>query len=171
MVSDIYLFVFLFGLIFLFSCEKVADKNKDILQQNYNQIDSLLIDENKEMSLLDSLFYKLNNEIILNKNEVDSLFFFISHDMFDEAQAESIGIHMYENLRPKRLNYQIMSNCLAELSFSERELLLKIFIQLMCIDIGEDKYVFDEFINDYPLFKGSKSAKEAFLNCIDNQVN
>ena len=40
----------------------------------------------------------------------------------------------------------------------------------MCIDLGEENYLYENFVNDFELFKNNISAKKAFKACMDNQV-
>jgi hypothetical protein len=85
----------------------------------------------------------------------------------DESKSEEIGYQLFEYLKNNQLNNTAFLSYLNGKDTKEK--VIKSLIQIMCIDIGEEKYTYDTFIKDFEMFSNSISAKNAFNECMRNQ--
>lgn len=88
----------------------------------------------------------------------------------DEAKSEEVGYVLFEHLRKNKSKNNSFLQHLSKKEKVFRDTILKELIQIMCIDLGEENYLYENFVNDFELFKNSISAKKAFKACMENQV-
>jgi hypothetical protein len=92
----------------------------------------------------------------------------------DASLAESIGGSLFNCMKNNILSNNAFLSYLNKKETSYKEKILYEAAFIMCLDIqGEkylnEKYSYDIFIKDFPMFSNSVSAKEAFDRCMDSQ--
>ncbi|MDR2854028.1 MAG: hypothetical protein LBV31_01840 [Prevotellaceae bacterium] len=112
----------------------------------------------------DKLRYKkkLENDdyIIINK-------FLLTNT--DESQSEELGYLLYEYLRNDAAKNTDYLDFLENQSIANKDSILCLLIQSMCIDLGEDDYNYEKLIKDFCIFKGNTLAQKKLNECINNQ--
>lgn len=88
----------------------------------------------------------------------------------DESKSEEVGYTLFEYLRKNKSKNNSFLQHLSKKEKAFKDAIMKELIQIMCIDLGEENYLYENFLNDFELFKNSVSAKKAFKACMDNQV-
>jgi hypothetical protein len=87
----------------------------------------------------------------------------------DESKSEEIVYQLFDYLKGKPLNNSDFISYLNEKGSPLKEKALTALIQIMCIDIGEENYSYDNFIKDFYLFNNNAFAKKAFNECMGDQ--
>jgi hypothetical protein len=95
-------------------------------------------------------------------------------DIFDKGKniegGEGIGYCIFEYFKNNPSNNISFMLYLNNKDTSFQDKIQKWLVQIMCIDISEENYTYDTFVKDFDMFQNSVSAKNAFNDCIENQV-
>jgi len=112
---------------------------------------------------------KMEKQEKLTEADYDCICDFLFKDESVEG-GEGIGYQLFEYLRGNTLNNSAFIFYLNGKESTLKEKVLTALIRTMCIDIGEENYSYDTFVKDFDMFSNSTSAKKAFNECIENQV-
>lgn len=118
------------------------------------------------------LMSKLERKEKLTDAEFQHLCYLLLKDTsVDESFGEGFGNSIFQYFRSNSENARSFGVYLDQNQSSDKERILKEMVFIMCIDIGEEKYSYDRFIEDFELFNNSASAQESFDRCIANWVD
>ncbi len=103
---------------------------------------------------------KLANEIPLDEN--DCLFILVDTTL-DDGHSEGIGNHLFNFLCGYPKSNKLFINARKGFTKEEGDKKLLGLMDLMSIDIVLAEYEnYEEFLDDFPMFKGCKGAEELF---------
>jgi hypothetical protein len=88
----------------------------------------------------------------------------------DEAESEEVGYVLFEYLKDRKKINKLFLSYLNGKTDAYKNKVMEGMVQIMCIDIGEENYDYERFINEFSLFDGNLDAKKAFEECMNNQV-
>ena len=109
---------------------------------------------------------KLANEIPLDENDC---LFILSDTTLDEGHSEGVGNYLFNYLCGYPKSNKLFTNVQKNFSSQEGDQKLISLMELMSIDIALAEYEnYEEFLGDFPMFKGCKGAEEQFNSIIDN---
>lgn len=157
-------------LLLIASCNDTIKKNtgNSVMASDLKQASN---DTVKVLPMIDiiSILRKMKKQENL---EVEECKFFLDflHKNNDEARSEEIGYVLYNYLKGKPSNNKHFDDYLSKKETSFKEEVYINMVLVMCIDLGEGKYSYESFIKDFRIFKNSDSAKKAFEECMNNQV-
>lgn len=89
----------------------------------------------------------------------------------DESSSEGVGYTLFEYLKGNKLANDGYVAILNKKDSAYKEKILEKLIQIMCIDLGDEKYTYEKLISDFSLFKESNAAQKALKTCMDNKVD
>lgn len=89
----------------------------------------------------------------------------------DESFSEEIGFTLFEYLKGNGNRNKIFASVFKTKDITYKNKVLKALIQVMCIDLGEEKYTYVKLLKDFSIFEGSSSVKTAFDTCLSNLVD
>ena len=109
---------------------------------------------------------KLANEIPLDENDC---LFILTDTTLDDGHSEGIGNHLFNFLCGYPKSNKLFINARKGFTKEESDKKLLGLMDLMSIDIVLAEYEnYEEFLDDFPMFKGCKGAEEKFKSIIDN---
>ena len=109
---------------------------------------------------------KLANEIPLDENDC---LFILTDTTLDEGHSEGVGNYLFNYLCGYPKSNKLFTNVQKNFSSQEGDQKLISLMELMSIDIALAEYEnYEEFLGDFPMFKGCKGAEEQFNSIIDN---
>lgn len=137
-----------------------VDSNKNIINKKAELSDKL------DISIVVS---RMHDKKELSEGDYITLYDFLLKNT-DESKSEEVGYTLFEYLRKNKSKNNSFLQHLSKKEKAFKDTIMKELIQIMCIDLGEENYLYENFVNDFELFKNSISAKKAFKACMDNQV-
>ena len=103
---------------------------------------------------------KLANEIPLDENDC---LFILADTTLDDGHSEGIGNHLFNFLCGYPKSNKLFINARKDFTKEEGDKKLLGLMDLMSIDIVLAEYEnYEEFLGDFPMFKGCKGAEELF---------
>jgi hypothetical protein len=123
--------------------------------------------ESKDIFMVEE---KMKNKAILNDVDYGIIGKFLTQ-LKDESLSEGVGLSLFEYLQGNGSANEGYVSYLNKKSNAYKEKVLGKLIEIMCIDLGEDKYTNDKLISDFSVFKGSNAAQAALNTCIANHVD
>ena len=109
---------------------------------------------------------KLANEIPLDENDC---LFILTDTTLDDGHSEGIGNYLFNFLCGYPKSNKLFTNAQKNFSSEEGDMKLMSLMNLMSIDIALAEYEnYEEFLGDFPMFKGCKGAEEKFKSIEDN---
>ena len=109
---------------------------------------------------------KLANEIPLDENDC---LFILADTTLDDGHSEGIGNYLFNLLCGHPKSNKLFTNARKDFTKEESDKKLLGLMDLMSIDIVLAEYEnYEEFLDDFPMFKGCKGAEEKFKSIIDN---
>ncbi len=103
---------------------------------------------------------KLANEIPLDENDC---LFILADTTLDDGHSEGIGNHLFNFLCSYPKSNRLFIDARKGFTKEEGDKKLLGLMDLMSIDIVLDEYEnYEEFLDDFPMFKGCKGAEELF---------
>jgi len=109
---------------------------------------------------------KLANEIPLDENDC---LFILTDTTLDEDHSEGVGNYLFNYLCGYPKSNKLFTNAQKNFSSEEGNQKLISLMDLMSIDIALAEYEnYEEFLGDFPMFKGCKGAEEKFKSIEDN---
>jgi len=123
--------------------------------------------ESKDIFMVEE---KMKNKAALNDVDYGIIGKFLTQNK-DESISEGIGSSLYDYFQRNASANDGYVAFLNKKDNAYREKVLGKFIDMMCIDLGEDKYTYDKLLSDFPLFKGSNAAEKALKTCIANHLD
>ena len=124
---------------------------------------------NKDSSDFSIVLSRMNNQKELIDADYNTIIDFLLTNN-NESNSEEVGYAIFEYLKKNKYGNVGFALQLNKKEKSLKDTLLSRLVQIMCIDLGEEDYTYEVFINDFELFKNSASAKKAFKDCMRNQV-
>lgn len=137
-----------------FTKNEVVKKKEVVVKQSHSNITEVSMKMQKQKKLTEADYICICNFLLNNK---------------DESQSEEIGYCLFEYLKGKELNNSAFISFLNKKDISFKEKVECALVQIMCIDIGEDNYSYNKFIEDFSMFKNSPFAMKVFNECMSNQ--
>ena len=111
---------------------------------------------------------KLANEIPLDENDC---LFILTDTTLDDGHSEGIGNYLFNFLCGYPKSNKLFTNAQKNFSSEEGDQKLISLMDLMSIDIALAEYEnYEEFLGDFPMFKGCKGAEEKFKSIKDNML-
>jgi hypothetical protein len=120
--------------------------------------------ESKDIFMVEK---KMKNKAILNEVDYGIIGKFLTQNK-DESISEGVGMSLYEYLQGNESANEGYVSFLNKKDNVYKEKVLGKLIDIMCIDLGEDKYTYDKLTSDFSVFKGSNAAQKALNTCIAN---
>ncbi|MBQ6743104.1 MAG: hypothetical protein IJR04_11050 [Bacteroidales bacterium] len=109
---------------------------------------------------------KLANGIPLDENDC---LFILTDTTLDEGHSEGVGNYLFNYLCGYPKSNKLFTNAQKNFSSEEGDMKLMSLMDLMSIDIALAEYEnYEEFLGDFPMFKGCKGAEEKFKSIVDN---
>ena len=109
---------------------------------------------------------KLANGIPLDENDC---LFILTDTTLDEGHSEGVGNYLFNYLCGYPKSNKLFTNAQKNFSSEEGDQKLMSLMDLMSIDIALAEYEnYEEFLGDFPMFKGCKGAEEKFKSIEDN---
>lgn len=109
---------------------------------------------------------KLDDGIPLD--EADCLFI-LTDTTLDDGHSEGIGNYLFNFLCGHPKSNKLFTNARKDFTKEEGDKKMLGLMNLMSIDIVLAEYEnYEEFLGDFPMFKGCKGAEEKFKSIIDN---
>lgn len=109
---------------------------------------------------------KLADGIPLDENDC---LFILTDTTLDDGHSEGIGNHLFNFLCGYPKSNKLFINARKGFTKEESDKKLLGLMDLMSIDIVLAEYEnYEEFLGDFPMFKGCKDAEEKFKSIIDN---
>ena len=103
---------------------------------------------------------KLANEIPLDENDC---LFILADTTLDDGHSEGIGNYLFNLLCGHPKSNKLFTNARKDFTKEESDKKLLGLMDLMSIDIVLAEYEnYEEFLDDFPMFKGCKGAEELF---------
>ena len=103
---------------------------------------------------------KLANEIPLDENDC---LFILTDTTLDDGHSEGIGNHLFNFLCGYPKSNRLFIDARKDFTKEESDKKLLGLMDLMSIDIVLAEYGnYEEFLGDFPMFKGCKGAEELF---------
>ena len=103
---------------------------------------------------------KLANEIPLDENDC---LFILADTTLDDGHSEGIGNYLFNLLCGHPKSNKLFTNARKDFTKEESDKKLLGLMNLMSIDIILAEYEnYEEFLDDFPMFKGCKGAEELF---------
>lgn len=103
---------------------------------------------------------KLANEIPLDENDC---LFILTDTTLDDGHSEGIGNYLFNILCGHPKSNKLFTNARKDFTKEESDKKLLGLMDLMSIDIVLAEYKnYEEFLGDFPMFKGCKGAEELF---------
>lgn len=155
---------------FLYSCNKKADLNQNILYFNDNKLhkkSSPVINQIKKQSEIEIIISKIEKKEKLSLNEYD---FFSNYalDNNNESFSENTGYLLFKYFIDNKINVKNFKDYLITKDAKFKDKLLVYFVQLMCIDLADESYNYEKLIKDFNFFQGNLKVKKSFKECINN---
>jgi hypothetical protein len=139
--------------------------SKDVLISDIENTANTKIDTVSSLHFLDKM---KNKKGLIDSDYVSIHNFLITNN--DESKSEEMGYTLFEYLKKSKANNLSFSTYLIKRGKKYQEDLLERLVKVMCIDIGEENYSYENFIKDFGLFKNSVAAKKALKDCMGNDV-
>lgn len=117
---------------------------------------SSIIEKMKRKNQLFEKDYYIISEFLLNNK--------------DESLAEEVGYALFAYLKGSRSRNSEFLSALSKKGSAYGDSVLVSLVEIMCIDLGEDKYTYEHAIEDFSLFKNNEAVRRAFKSCMDNKV-
>ena len=109
---------------------------------------------------------KLANGIPLDENDC---LFILTDTTLDEGYSEGVSNYLFNYLCGYPKSNKLFTNAQKNFSSEECDQKLISLMDLMSIDIALAEYEnYEEFLGDFPMFKGCKGAEENFKSIEDN---
>ena len=109
---------------------------------------------------------KLANGIPLDENDC---LFILTDTTLDDDHSEGIGNYLFNFLCGYPKSNRLFIDARKDFTKEEGDRKLLGLMDLMSIDIVLAEYEnYEEFLGDFPMFKGCKGAEEKFKSIIDN---
>lgn len=109
---------------------------------------------------------KLANGIPLDENDC---LFILTDTTLDDDHSEGIGNYLFNFLCGYPKSNKLFINARKDFTKEEGDKKMLGLMNLMSIDIVLAEYEnYEEFLGDFPMFKGCKGAEEKFKSIIDN---
>lgn len=109
---------------------------------------------------------KLANEIPLDENDC---LFILTDTTLDDGHSEGIGNYLFNILCGYPKSNRLFIDALKDFTKEVGDKKMLGLMNLMSIDIVLAEYEnYEEFLGDFPMFKGCKGAEEKFKSIIDN---
>ena len=109
---------------------------------------------------------KLGDGIPLDENDC---LFILTDTTLDDGHSEGIGNYLFNFLCGYPKSNKLFTNAQKNFSSQEGDQKLISLMELMSIDIALAEYEnYEEFLGDFPMFKGCKGAEEKFKSIEDN---
>ena len=109
---------------------------------------------------------KLANEIPLDENDC---LFILTDTTLDDGHSEGIGNYLFNFLCGYPKSNNLFTKAQKNFSSEDGDQKLINLMNLMSIDIALAEYEnYEEFLGDFPMFKGCKGAEEKFKSIEDN---
>ena len=109
---------------------------------------------------------KLANGIPLDENDC---LFILTDTTLDEGYSEGVSNYLFNYLCGYPKSNKLFTNAQKNYSSEESDMKLISLMDLMSIDIALAEYEnYEEFLGDFPMFKGCKGAEEKFKSIEDN---
>ena len=103
---------------------------------------------------------KLANEIPLDENDC---LFILTDTTLDDGHSEGIGNYLFNILCGHPKSNKLFTNARKDFTKEEGDKKMLGLMNLMSIDIVLAEYKnYEEFLDDFPMFKGCKGAEELF---------
>lgn len=158
-------------ILFIVSCNgKKNDKNPDFSSKLLEN--NLIEKQDSITNRLPFTIFDISEKIKNQKDLTDSDFTIICDFLIinkDESQSEEIGYCLFEYLKGNITNNNQFASFLNKKNKAFISSIHTSLIQIMCIDIGEENYNYDNFIKDFHMFNKSVPAKKTFEECMNNQ--
>ena len=106
---------------------------------------------------------------LANKSQLDEAdcMFILTDTTLDEGHSEGLGNYLFNYLCGYPKSNKLFSNAQKNFSSQEGDQKLISLMDLMSIDIALAEYEnYDEFLGDFPMFKGCKGSEEEYNNII-----
>ena len=110
---------------------------------------------------------KMNGHAMLDNADYNIIDRYLLYN-HDEDGSEGIGESMYNYFKGNKPANESYFNFLTNKGSAFKEKILPKLILQMSIDIGDDKYTYEELVRDFSLFKESKAAEKALKTCMAN---
>lgn len=118
---------------------------------------------------INGVLRKLEKQVKLNDADYQILYEFLLHNK-DESLSEGAGYSLFQYLKNNKANNEAYLSFLNKKDKAQKEKILGALVEIMCIDIGDENYTYEKFVEDFSIFNESASAKKAFNTCMSNQV-
>ena len=106
---------------------------------------------------------------LANKSQLDEAdcMFILTDTTLDEGHSEGLGNYLFNYLCGYPKSNKLFTNAQKNFSSQEGDQKLISLMDLMSIDIALAEYEnYEEFLSDFPMFKGCKGAEEKYNNII-----
>jgi hypothetical protein len=110
---------------------------------------------------------KMDNHAALDNADYNIIDRYLLYN-HDEDGSEGIGYSMYNYLKGNKPANEGYFYFLNNKGIAFKEKIFPKLINLMCIDIADDKYTYEKLVSDFSLFKESNAAEKALKTCIVN---
>lgn len=107
--------------------------------------------------------------ILIDKDYQDISVFLLKNK--NESMSEEVGYLLFNFFKGNKVANNEYLSFLKKKDKAFKEHILSDLIQIMCIDLEDEKYTYKKLINDFGIFRGSVAAQRSFKQCIDNQAN
>ena len=156
------------------ACNTDNNKARSNLPDTHSPVDSSKNIVNKRAGLSNKLDISIVVIRMRDKKELAEGYYITLADFLlkntDESKSEEVGYALFEYLQKNKSNNNSFRQYLSKKEKTYRDSIMEKLVQIMCIDLGEENYLYESFVNDFELFKNSISAKKTFKACMDNQV-
>ena len=112
---------------------------------------------------------KMENHVQLNDVDYNIINGFLSGNK-DESTSEGVGYTLFEYLKGNKPANEGYDSFLNKKGSAYKEKILEKLIQIMCVDLGDEKYTYEKLTSDFSLFKESNAAQKALKTGMDNKV-
>ncbi len=172
MKSNIVLAIIFFSFINSCSDRENVNSSSKIYDNQNKEIDSLTLNKVdvelkiKKQDNFSAILEKMNNNLFLSEQEYKSINNFLLNNK-DESFSEEVGYTLFQYFRQNHVNCSNYTEFLKK--ENKKDEILCSLVQIMCIDIGEENYTYEKFIQDFSFMSGNVKAKKSFTDCMNNQ--
>lgn len=173
--------VMCFGLLLSTSCQNednskqatkaldtVPVQNKEVMQPD-NKNENVSEKKGTATAGILSIENKMRDKKKLGEADYIGIDNFLKNNA-DESSSEEFGYTLFEYLKKNKSNNISFLNFIIRKKREDQNIFLHKLIKVMCIDIGEENYSYENFIKDFELFNNNESAKKSLKDCTGNDI-
>ena len=150
-------------LLLTLSCSQRENKTSESIhaeQGNQNQVSSQI----------DVILRKIANKEFLAIGEYNSLSVHILKNK-DESFSENVGYLLFKYFENDSKRSNEFVSFLNTKTKDYKKKLLNSMIEIMCIDLSEEKYNYEKLITNFNFYANEISVQKTFEECMNNQVH